>query len=46
MAEEGMAENKRTFTIKTSQLRSFWESKHTFAFKTIPNECGITRAVV
>ena len=33
---KGMAENKRSFTIKTIQIRSFQEKKHTFAFKTIP----------
>ena len=33
-------------TVQTIQLKSFLETKRTFAFKTIPNECGTTRAVV
>ena len=41
-----MKENKSSFKIKTIQLRSFQETKSTFAFKIIPNECGNTRAFV
>ena len=28
------------------KLKSLWQNKRTFAFKTIPNVCGITRALV
>ena len=41
-----MTENKSSFKIETIQLRSFKGTKSTFALKTIPNECGSTRAFV
>ena len=28
------------------KLKSLWQTKHTLTFKTIPNVCGVTRAVV
>ena len=41
-----MTENKSFFKIETIQLRGFKGTKSTFALKTIPNECGSTRAFV